>query len=1096
MFSPAVPPSVFVGLEAFIRLDNADEQDEVCRLFEQHGGALATTPGRESTTHAILDRTDSVISTPQVPLSWVHACIDAGEVIDEHRFPFLQQNKKRKAHSSLDLTSLTVRPAAIMQVSMLPQAIAPPTPLGEPAPSGAKSKKARLPGYEKQFGLKFFFSKQGAKDHYGPNCFWFKYGNKLFAGLSDRATFLELCVQMYNELGYLAPLYELVHGDAPRLYLDIEVEYDSEQEQDVMNNVITRVLAVVQGQLAKLTGLPTDDARFLDTMVTANHRWKVREADNKQMWNLSSHVVFPRVTFEHNDRGMKDFVQQSVDAELKKEDSLMWMKKCKREWEMRTAVDQRTYAYEQAFRVVFTSKEGKEHRLLPYDLKSKRHVVPQSEQELLEMLSRNLISKADTTGDSECLRITDKQVATFLGRDQPSPAFVARERKTREREQKEELKEERVLHAAASEPERDFVAHFVLPNLNKKRYDETPLWLHVGYGLGSVFGGDQVGLDLFNHWSKTSSNYGGEKKCEEIYSASNGRIGFGSFVVWLKEDAPDIGNMLHKRFCQQQDDALRAVAEAEQDDAPPVVAEELDLRLNVVKLDAWWKAYEKQKREIQKRLSDAVQEEDWGSVGAINEELKAHETSFDRTLCTYMNNYLAVITKLPEPAYLEVYGEPDKVEKKMVARKHNHLVGTYRNRDWMKFWVNSNERREFDRITFNPEAVGHSEYEYNLFNGLAHPGPKADKKGNPPKLDALMIKCRPLIQHIDRLWCQGNRKHARFTMKWFAHQVQRPGVKMGSSIVLRGDEGCGKGVVIQLLAEVLGLEHFYQVQDAENTLFSRFTPENFERCLLLFVDEAVWGGSRAQAGKLKKLVTEALHDIEHKHGVRFTVRSFLNLIFASNERWVVPTGFKARRFFCLDVEFPKVASLVAYFKAIRDIPIEAFANLLHLLDITDFNPRCVPVTDMLRDQKRRRFDSVAAFWDDLLQNGKILVPYEHVSGDSALDPSKGSLANVKLERDWGKPIPNDELFAMYKEHRGQGSRGGEITRASDLIRELRNLCEFGNKGKCQRTVDGLRKYVTVLPTLEQAKKHFCEKLDDPLWFSSREGLDDEEDKES
>jgi hypothetical protein len=269
--------------------------------------------------------------------------------------------------------------------------------------------------------------------------------------------------------------------------------------------------------------------------------------------------------------------------------------------------------------------------------------------------------------------------------------------------------------------------------------------------------------------------------------------------------------------------------------------------------------------------------------------------------------------------------------------------------------------------------------------------------------------------------------------------------------------------------------YFYQVHDADNSLFGRFTPRNFEQCLLLFVDEAVWGGSKAQAGKLKKLITEPTHEIEHKHGARFPIPSYLNLIFASNERWVVPVGYKARRFVCLDCDNRHAGSNTGeYFKPVRGVSVEAFASYLHQLDISEFNPRKVPTTDMLRDQKRRRFDSVAAWWDDFLRDGKI--------------------ESFPREWQWGEAIPNQKLWDIYEAHRGS-ARG--VARPCDLIRELRTLCTFRNAKSTQRRISGTRQYVTLLPTLEEARKDFCNKLDDPQWFDDELEEDEEDvDKEN
>ena len=135
---------------------------------------------------------------------------------------------------------------------------------------------------------------------------------------------------------------------------------------------------------------------------------------------------------------------------------------------------------------------------------------------------------------------------------------------------------------------------------------------------------------------------------------------------------------------------------------------------------------------------------------------------------------------------------------------------------------------------------------------------------------------------------------------------------------------------------------------------------------------------------------------------------------------------------------------------------------------------------MLRDQKLRRFDTVTAWWDDLLRIGIFEA-----------EPFSWAWQ-------WGEAIPNRELWKLYEAHRGS-TRG--VSGSSVLIRELRALCTFGNEKSMQRRISGQKEYVTLLPTLGEARKDFCNKLDDPHWFDdelvhdNEEDDDDEENKE-
>jgi hypothetical protein len=731
------------------------------------------------------------------------------------------------------------------------------------------------------------------------------------------------------------------------------------------------------------------------------------------------------------------------------------------------AADFKIYTHNRPFRLPYAKKHGKTC-LAPWDPIAWAELTFSSSAEKEEWFERTIVTGAD------------KEYATVIKPRQPPIAPEQGEEKhDRHREQKQQP------NGQEQQPEQLALARQLVSCLSESRSTGSngwDSWAKVLWAIHTVFGGSEEGRLLAHTFSSVAPNYD-PPGVDKIYKMGDGRVGFGSLIVWSKEDSPAVAaaamDQARFRACLDQWNLTPSAITPLREEGGGEKEEEMepepaDLRVNANKLDAWWKTYQGGIRERGAKIDAAKAEKNWALLTELAEQLAEFKLHWEQEICGYLNQFMAVITKLPEPAYIEQYGREAHLEKEMVVRKYTNVLGVYRLRGWMKHWINSNERREFDKITFNPKTTQHNKYEFNIFTGLAHQTPTMSK------LEATE-RCQPAIQHITNVWCNGKTDVATFVLSWMAHLVQKPWVKMASALVLRGDEGCGKGVIIKLLKQVLGDQYYYQVQDAEASLFSQFTPANFEQCLLLFVDEAVWGGSRTQAGRLKKLITEDIHEIEHKHGARFSVPSFINAIFASNERWVVPVGYKARRFACLDCNNDKAginSGAQAYFDQIKDIPIEAFASYLFHVDISCFNPRNVPTTDMLRDQKRRRFNTVAAWWEEVLCKGELVIPYDHAK-------------DLSLERQWNNPIINEEMFAMYNEHKG-GDR--DVRRPSDLIRELRTLCTFGNEKKTQRWVFGKRHYVTLLPSLEEARLAFCKKVDDPEWFDG-EGEEEEEGEE-
>src|SRR5262249_54531653 len=162
--------------------------------------------------------------------------------------------------------------------------------------------------------------------------------------------------------------------------------------------------------------------------------------------------------------------------------------------------------------------------------------------------------------------------------------------------------------------------------------------------------------------------------------------------------------------------------------------------------------------------------------------------------------------------------------------------------------------------------------------------------------------------------CAGNNEHFNWVLAFLAHLVQRPWEKPGVSIVLRGEEGTGKGFFANVIGRLCGT-HYCVVSQAGH-LTGRFNA-HLAQALLVFVDEAFWAGDKAGEGALKHLVTDEELTIEGKFRDPIMVRNLSRLIIASNEKWVVPAGIQARRWAVFDVADTRRNDR-AYFRAIDE----------------------------------------------------------------------------------------------------------------------------------------------------------------------------------
>lgn len=204
-------------------------------------------------------------------------------------------------------------------------------------------------------------------------------------------------------------------------------------------------------------------------------------------------------------------------------------------------------------------------------------------------------------------------------------------------------------------------------------------------------------------------------------------------------------------------------------------------------------------------------------------------------------------------------------------------------------------------------------------------------------------------QHIRDTICDGDEGVYSYVTQWLAHLVQRPGVKMGTILVMLGLEGTGKGLVANVLEKILGEDYYYHPTSID-AVFGQFNA-GIEGKVLLFLDELAWGGSHTADGVIKKMATESKVTINQKGMPMRDVSNRFNLIIASNCDWVVAAGQNARRYVVLKVGDGLLSMSQEQKKMIYGIEPYVVAEWLYSISLDGFDSRDIPNTEGLKEQK-------------------------------------------------------------------------------------------------------------------------------------------------
>ena len=306
-------------------------------------------------------------------------------------------------------------------------------------------------------------------------------------------------------------------------------------------------------------------------------------------------------------------------------------------------------------------------------------------------------------------------------------------------------------------------------------------------------------------------------------------------------------------------------------------------------------------------------------------------------------------------------------------------------------WLEDPGRRTHNGLEFfpNPDGANSTSGYLNLWKGFSvMPSREGD--------------CSVFLDHMKVNICEGDPELFRWLFGWFAQIVQEPRKRQGTAVVMRGEHGIGKSIVGETFGSLFH-RHFVQVEDA------RYVTGQFNShqasCLLMQCDEAVWAGDKAAEGRLKGLVTSPVNMVERKGVDAVEVRSYLRMMFTSNNDWVVPVGKGERRFAVFDVS-PRCALNLEYHADMRhQLDNGGRERLLHDLlhfDISEIDLRTIPTTTALLEQKIHTFDPVESWWYERLQSGEPTRRHglwpEFCSTDALVDDYMANAERVGINR--------------------------------------------------------------------------------------------------
>lgn len=353
-------------------------------------------------------------------------------------------------------------------------------------------------------------------------------------------------------------------------------------------------------------------------------------------------------------------------------------------------------------------------------------------------------------------------------------------------------------------------------------------------------------------------------------------------------------------------------------------------------------------------------------------------------------------------------------------------------------WLTHPERLSYCGVTFDP-ARKSSSY-FNLYQGF----PVKPIRGD----------CGLYLDHILHNICRGDKDLYEYVLNWMADAIQNPATRPGVALAIRGKQGVGKGIFVNVFISLFG-PHGIQVTQSSH-LVGNFNAHLRDK-LLVFADEAFWAGDKRAEGVLKGLVTEDKIAIEMKGVDMQPSPNYVRLILASNNDWLIPAGADQRRFVVMEAGAARMQD-AAYFGAI----IEQIENggrqalMLFLLerDLNGVNLRSIPKTGALVEQKLHSMDSVGQWLYGCLDAGGF-----QEQGDG------GRAEFIQ----WEQKYQISEFHGFYSFYCRRNSLRNQVP-PSVFGRKVKKL--FPSLIKTRTTFGRGRPTYYVLPALDAAREEF------------------------
>ena len=282
--------------------------------------------------------------------------------------------------------------------------------------------------------------------------------------------------------------------------------------------------------------------------------------------------------------------------------------------------------------------------------------------------------------------------------------------------------------------------------------------------------------------------------------------------------------------------------------------------------------------------------------------------------------------------FIDAYNHKYYIEEK-IKRENGKVTFETKSLKFITKWINDENIKIYNKMDFLPK-MDVEEGVYNTFSGFNVENKKIDMSGCDIKFEDTKI-----YEHIKNL-CNNEDSTIKYFINTLAMKVQKPNKIIGTSIIFKSIEGCGKDSFFNFFGnKVLGSK-YYLNEDKIDLIFGRFN-KSIENKLLVCINETSGSDTFTRMNCIKNGITREINMIEIKGVDGYENKNCILYIFFTNNEVVMKIDGNERRFICIECD-PSIATDKIYFDALysefnNDIFAKLFYDYLMKIDLSKFD---------------------------------------------------------------------------------------------------------------------------------------------------------------